>query len=68
LPVANTRQVNGTNPWTLLEQTWTAGADTHVAKICVSRDPSDNPETRIAGDAWVDDVNLAPLPSERRKP
>ncbi len=67
-PVLNTREIHGTNPWTLLEATWTAGPDIHRIHICVTRDPSENPEVRISGSAWVDDVNLVPESAEHRKP
>jgi Tfp pilus assembly protein PilF len=67
-PVVNSRQVLDTNPWTLLEQSWTSGADVHRVQICVTRDASENPEVRISGTAWVDDVNLLPQPAEKHKP
>ena len=67
-PVLNTRELHGTNPWTSVDQTWTAGAHTHRVQVCVVRDPSDNPGVRISGTAWVDDVNLVPEPQGRRKP
>ncbi len=65
--VGVTRDVHGTAPWTLIEQLWTAAPKVHRVQICVSRDASDNPDVRISGDAWVDDVNLVPQPVERRK-
>ncbi len=68
IPVVNTREVHGTNPWTLVDQAWSAGPDIHRVRICVTRDPSDNPEVRISGNAWVDDVNLVPQPVENGKP
>jgi len=67
-PVLNTREFHGTNPWTSVDQTWTAGPRTHRVQVCVVRDPSDNPAVRISGTAWVDDVNLVPEPPGRRKP
>jgi tetratricopeptide (TPR) repeat protein len=67
-PVLNTREFHGTNPWTSVDQTWTAGPRTHRVQICVVRDPSDNPGVRISGTAWVDDVNLVPELPARRKP
>src|SRR6516162_3116087 len=67
-PVLNTREFHGTNPWTSVDQTWTAGPRTHRVQVCVVRDPSDNPGVRISGSAWVDDVNLVPEPPGRRKP
>src|SRR5215472_9307438 len=67
-PVLNTREFHGGNPWTSVDQTWTASPRTHQAQVCVVRNPSDSPGVRISGTAWVDDVNLVPEPSVRRKP
>jgi hypothetical protein len=67
-PPTNTRQVVGTNPWTLVDQSWTSGSDVHRLRICVVRDASDNPDVRISGSAWVDDVNLVPQPREYAGP
>jgi cytochrome c-type biogenesis protein CcmH/NrfG len=67
-PVLNTREFHGTNPWTSMDQNWTAGPHTHRVQVCVVRDPSDNPAVRISGTAWVDDVNLVPEPPGRHKP
>lgn len=63
-----TQSFRGTNPWTLVQENWTAGPNSHRAGICIFREPSENPEVRISGNAWVDDVNLIPEPAERRKP
>jgi tetratricopeptide (TPR) repeat protein len=68
LPVINTRQVLDSNPWSFVDQTWTSGHDSHRLQICVTRDASENPEVRISGTAWVDDVNLLPQPAEHHKP
>jgi len=68
IPVVKTQEVHGTNPWTFLDQTWTAGPAIHRVKICAIREPSENPDVRISGYAWVDDVNLVPQPAERHKP
>ena len=67
-PVANTRQVVGTNPWTLVDQSWTSGPDVHRVRVCVIRDASENPAVRISGTAWVDDVNLLPQSAEHAVP
>jgi tetratricopeptide (TPR) repeat protein len=68
-PVLNTREFHGTNPWTSVDEIWTASPHTHRVQVCVVRDPSDNPGVRISGTAWVDDVNLVPPPpTERHKP
>ncbi len=66
--VVKTREVHGTNPWTLLDQAWTAGPATHRVEICAIREQSENPDVRISGYAWVDDVNLVLQPAERHKP
>lgn len=68
MPVFNAREFHGTNPWTVEEQDLTAGKNTHRVLVCVTRDPSDNPEVRISGTAWVDDVTLVPQPAGHRKP
>jgi hypothetical protein len=67
-PVITTREIHGTTPWSFVDQTWTAGSDAHRIQICVSREPSDDPDVRISGNAWIDDVTLAPQPMERHKP
>jgi len=66
--ITSTREMHGTNPWTELDLQWTSPSDAHHVQICVSREPSDNPEVRISGMAWVDDVNLIPEPAGKRKP
>jgi hypothetical protein len=67
-PVLNTREFHDTNPWTSVDEMWTASAHTHRVQVCVVRDPSDKPGVRISGAAWVDDVNLIPAPAGRHKP
>jgi tetratricopeptide (TPR) repeat protein len=66
--ITNTQQVLGTKPWSDIEQVWTTGPNVRRVAICVARDASTNPEARISGAAWIDDVNLLPEPAERRKP
>jgi tetratricopeptide (TPR) repeat protein len=63
-----TREVHGTNPWTFVEQSWTTESGVHRVGICVSREPSDNPDVRISGTAWIEDVNLALKPMEHPRP
>ena len=55
---AFTSEVRGTQPWTEVEIPWTADAGAEEAQVCVSRLPSDQPDNRIRGAAWVDDVSL----------
>ena len=66
--VKDTREVHGTNPWTELDMDWTAPPNSHSAQVCVRRELSDNPDVRISGAAWVDDVNLVPKPAGNHKP
>jgi tetratricopeptide (TPR) repeat protein len=66
--ITNTQEMHGTNPWTEVDLDWSSPADAHVAQICISREPSDNPEVRISGTAWVDDVNLVPKSTGTHKP
>ena len=66
-PLVNTKQIYGNNPFTMIDQSWTAGPDIHRVRICVTREPSDNPDVRISGTAWVDDVNLMPEVAEHPK-
>ena len=66
--VISTREIHGTNSWTEVELDWTSPPDAHLAQICVRREPSDNPDVRISGMAWVDDVNLVPKSTGTRQP
>lgn len=66
--VVDTKKVLGTNPWGFVDQTWTSGPDVHRVEVCVTREASDNPDTRISGTAWIDDVNLVQEAAEHHKP
>ncbi len=63
-----TQEVHGTTPWTAIEVPWTAGPDVHRVEVCVRRDPSDDPDVRISGNAWIDDVTLVPQTPEKPQP
>jgi hypothetical protein len=67
IPLAATHDTGGTTPWTSIEQDWTAGPGVREVEVCISRDPSTNPDIHISGDAWVDDVTLVPKAVERRR-
>lgn len=67
-PWVNTKQIYGNNPFTLIDQSWTAGPGIHQVKICIVREASDTPDVRISGTAWVDDVNLIAQVAEHAKP
>jgi hypothetical protein len=68
IPMAATREIHGTAPWTSIEEDWTAGPGVREVEVCVSREPSTNADIHISGDAWVDDVTLVPKAVERRRP
>jgi hypothetical protein len=68
IPLAATREIHGTTRWTSIEQDWTAGPGVRGVEVCISREPSTNPDIHISGDAWVDDVTLVPKAVERRRP
>jgi len=57
---ALTSEIHGTQSWTELEIPWTAGAEAREAQVCIARLPSDQPDNRIRGTAWIDDVSLIP--------
>jgi tetratricopeptide (TPR) repeat protein len=62
-PPMVTPEIHGTQPWTELQVPWTADAGAHEAQVCILRFPSDQPDSRIRGTAWVDDVALVPRPA-----
>jgi tetratricopeptide (TPR) repeat protein len=68
IPLAATREIHGTTPWTSIEQDWMAGPAVREVEVCITREPSTNQDIHIAGDAWVDDVTLVPKAVERRRP
>ncbi len=59
-PPVDSREIHSTTPWTFIDIPWTAGPEIRRVQVCVRRDPSDNPDVRISGNAWVDDVTLVP--------
>jgi tetratricopeptide (TPR) repeat protein len=56
----DTSDVEGTQPWTLLEVPWTSGRDVRYARVCVLRNASAKFDSQIQGTAWIDDVALIP--------
>src|SRR5579859_1807849 len=56
----DTPDVQGTQPWTLLEMPWTSGKDVRYARICIMRSASAKFDNQIQGTAWIDDVALIP--------
>ncbi len=59
---ALTRNVTGTQDWTLDELDLTTGPNTQVLEILLVRRPSLKLDNKIAGTAWLDDLTLTPLP------
>ena len=67
-----TPEVHGTQTWAQIEVPWVSEAEAREARICIVRLPSDQPDSRIRGSAWIDDVALipqapAPAPSTSRR-
>jgi Tetratricopeptide repeat len=65
---AVTSDVHGTQPWTKIEIPWSADAGAYEAQVCIVRLPSDQPDSRIRGAAWVDDVSLVPSSVSQSSP
>ncbi len=63
-----TTDVQGTQPWTLLEMPWTSGKDVRYARVCVVRKVSGKFDSLIQGIAWVDDVALIPGVTANTRP
>ncbi len=55
-----TPDVQGTQPWTLVEIPWNSGKDVHNVHVCIVRHSSGRLDSQIQGSAWVDDVSLIP--------
>jgi len=65
---AYTPEVHGTQPWKEVEIPWSADAGVDEAQVCIVRLPSDQPDNRIRGAAWVDDVSLVPQSATQANP
>jgi tetratricopeptide (TPR) repeat protein len=55
-----TPEIHGSEPWTLVEASWTSEKVSHGVQICIRRNASGKLENEIRGTAWVDDVSLVP--------
>ena len=64
----DTPDVQGTQPWTLLEVPWTSGKDVRYARVCIMRSASARFDNQIQGTAWIDDVALVPDVSANSRP
>ena len=67
-PPVSTSDIRGTQPWTRMEVPWSSAKDTRELEICLQRNASDGPDSRIQGAAWIDDVALTPEPPGPPKP
>jgi tetratricopeptide (TPR) repeat protein len=59
-PPVVTSDVRGTLDWQQIRLDWTAPPGSQEAQICLARLPSDQPDNKIRGTIWVDDVALVP--------
>jgi hypothetical protein len=64
----DTNDVEGTQPWTLLEMPWISGKDVRYARVCVLRNASAKFDSQIQGTAWIDDVALIPDAAANSRP
>ena len=55
-----TRELMGTNAWTVLQTDFVSGPDTQAVKITLRRTPSWKFDNKFSGTVWVDDVTLMP--------
>ena len=60
--------VHGTQPWTSIDLPWSSGKGVEELQVCIVRTSSGEPDNRIQGIAWVDDVAVVPQPVEHPKP
>lgn len=65
---AVTSDLRGTQPWTLIETSWSSGTNTHEMQVCALRYASQEADGKIQGIAWLDDVALVPVAAEHAKP
>ena len=56
-----TRNVTGTQDWTLDELDFTTGPNTQMLEILFVRRPSQKLDNKIEGTVWIDDLTLTPL-------
>jgi hypothetical protein len=63
-----TADVRDSQPWTRIEMPWFSGKDVQEVQVCIARFRSDEPENKIQGTAWVDDVSLVPASPEHSQP
>src|SRR6266852_4768003 len=63
-----TPDLTGTQPWTRLELSFTAGSDTRLVTVVLRRIPSEKLDNKLRGTVWVDDVSVVPLEPGPKRP
>jgi len=63
-----TSDVQGSFDWRQIGTQWTAGPGVQEALVCLARSPSEQPDNKIRGTLWVDDVALVPASPGSPKP
>jgi tetratricopeptide (TPR) repeat protein len=63
-PISWTDHLQGTQPWTHIEFSWTSPPGVRQLQICISRRPSTKFDSKIRGSAWIDDITLMPAVPE----
>ena len=63
-----TPDLTGTQPWTRLELSFTAGSDTRLETVVLRRIPSEKLDNKLRGTVWVDDVAVVPLELGPKRP
>jgi hypothetical protein len=66
--VVVTPEFHGNLPWTIVEMPWTSGKDVQELQVCLARYSSEDPDHKIRGTAWVDDVALIPEAAGQSNP
>jgi tetratricopeptide (TPR) repeat protein len=59
-----TRELAGTNAWTVLHTDFVSGPETQAVKITLRRIPSWKFDNKFSGTVWVDDVALTSAPAQ----
>jgi len=63
-----TKDALGSEDWNQFIADWTSPAGAREAMVCLARLQSDQPDNKIRGTLWVDDVALVPVASESAIP
>jgi tetratricopeptide (TPR) repeat protein len=60
--------VRGSVEWQQIRVDWTSPPGVQEARVCLARLPSDQPDNKIRGTLWIDDVALVPLGRRTPRP